>query len=284
MDIRDKFKTYVKDHMPSFLLNKLKDLRKQYIENSLYFQVHLTNHCNLKCKCCSHFSPISEEKNLDIKILENDFKRLASLGRNKIRQIDLLGGEPLLHPEINNCLIIARKYFKRAKILLITNGILLPAEPDNFWKICKKNNIVLSISQYPISIGLNEIKEKGKLFGTKLIFNSNNIFGHFRIDVNGKQNEIENINMCYESKNCNCLDNGKIFLCYIPACIDTFNKKFNLNIPVSKDDYIDIYESNSIQEIMDFLKKPVPFCKYCDVKNRNNIDWGISKRTIEEWV
>ena len=32
----------------------------------LMFEVHLVDHCNLNCKGCSHFSPVSEKKFVDV--------------------------------------------------------------------------------------------------------------------------------------------------------------------------------------------------------------------------
>ena len=50
-------------------------------------------------------------------------------------------------------------------------------------------------------------------------------------------------------------------------------------------DYIDIYKAKSIQEILAFLAKPIPFCKYCNVKGRTfGHERGISKKEIEEWT
>ena len=121
---------------------------------TLDFQVHLTFHCNLKCKGCSHFSSLAEKRHLDIKIFEKDLQRLSRLGKKHIRKIDLLGGEPLLHPEINVLMKIARKYFPKTQIVLLTNGILLPAMPNDFWKTCKKNKIIVIISYYPIEIDI----------------------------------------------------------------------------------------------------------------------------------
>ena len=270
------------------MLEKFRDIRNKSRKDSLYFQVHLTYHCNLKCKSCSHFSPLSEERELNIDVFENDFKRLSLLGEDKIRKIDLLGGEPLLHSQINDCLFIARKYFRNAEIILITNGLLLPKMPEAFWRACKENKIVLAISPYPIKIDIDKIKQMVKAFDLDFLYDPDAVnkttFGHFRMDINGTQNAAENVKLCFESKNCHCLDNGKMFLCYLPPCVDIFNRQFEKNIPVVEEDSIDIYKASSISEIIEFLKKPMPFCKYCDVKNRNPINWGVSKKVVEEWT
>ena len=69
----------------------------------------------------------------------------------KCAVITLLGGEPLLHPEIIECLKIARNNFKECPIILLTNGvILLNKEHDehgNIFQTCKDNNIIISITR-----------------------------------------------------------------------------------------------------------------------------------------
>lgn len=64
-----------------------------------YFEIHLVEHCNLKCKACDNYSSIAEEEYLDIENFENDMKRMRELFSG-IQLIRLLGGEPLLHPNL----------------------------------------------------------------------------------------------------------------------------------------------------------------------------------------
>ena len=81
------------------------------------------------------------------------------------------------------------------------------------------------------------------------------------------------------------LDNGKLYTCAIHANIRHFNKFFNKNIPVSVNDYINIHKVRNYQEVLQFLAKPIPFCKYCDVKNRKyGITWKTSTKGIEEYI
>ena len=260
-----KFKTFLKRVLPIHVQKFLKIIYLPYVNyrnnKTLHFQVHLTYHCNLGCKGCSHFSSISKDKYLDVETFESDFKQLQSLTKNKIRQIDLLGGETLLHPQINIFLSIARKYFKRSKIILFTNGILLKNMPNEFWDICAINNIVISISNYPIKLDINNIMEKSKRHNVDIYTSKKRTFGYFKMDIKGLQNAEANIEKCFESKNCHCLDHGKMYLCYIPACINIFNDFFNKNIPVIEEDYIDIYKVKHIKDIIQHMRKPMIFCK-----------------------
>jgi hypothetical protein len=193
----------------------------------------------------------------------------------------------LLHPQITDFIDISRRYFRKSEIILATNGILLPTMPDNFWETCHKNNIIISLSYYPINIDIKKVKDKTDEYSIALRYNkfdNKTSFGHFRMDIEGKQNGKTNIKHCYESTNCHCLDHGRMFICYLPACIGIFNRRFDKHIPVSSNDYLDIYKCKNISEIIRFLKKPTPFCNYCNVKDRACTEWGISKKVIDEWI
>jgi len=65
--------------------------------------VHLTDHCNLNCKGCTHFSNIAKPAFADVEQFECEFKQLATIF-SEITEIYLLGGEPLLHPRLTEFL------------------------------------------------------------------------------------------------------------------------------------------------------------------------------------
>ena len=67
---------------------------------------------------------------------------------------------------------------------------------------------------------------------------------------------------------------------FIPN-IRHFNKFFNKKALM----IIDIHKARDYQEAPQFLAKPIPFCKYCDVKNRKDgIVWKTSTKRIEEYL
>ena len=54
-------------------------------------------------------------------------------------------------------------------------------------------------------------------------------------------------------------------------------------IPINTNYYI--HKAKDYQDVLQFLAKPIPFCKYCDVKNRKDgMDWKVSTKRIEEYL
>ena len=112
-----------------------------------FLETHIVDNCNLKCNKCSHFCHLIDE---EIMINVDDFEKdMSILSKNcNIFQLKLLGGEPLLHPQINELITISRNYFPKSRISIGTNGILLKTMKNTFWKTMQKNHILIDISKY----------------------------------------------------------------------------------------------------------------------------------------
>lgn len=253
----------------------------------LDYEVQLVEHCNLNCKSCSHFCPVAEEEFLDVAEYERDCKRLSELFNKEIYFIRLMGGEPLLHPKIAEFFYITRKYFPNGPIDLDTNGILVLSMKDKFWKALRENNINLTITRYPIDIDLEKIQEKCKKEGVNFKFFSEHkveTFNHLPLDLDGRQPIEYNFYACYLANACHTLKHGKMYTCSTVPHAQHFNDYYKCNLQFSEDDCIDIYKVKDKKEILEFMSKPIPFCRYCNVKGRKIQKWEVSKKDINEWV
>ncbi|MDR1362621.1 MAG: radical SAM protein, partial [Spirochaetaceae bacterium] len=255
-----------------------------------YFQieVHITEHCNLNCKGCNHFSPLADEEFLDPAAFEKDCARLSKIA-GKLTVIKLLGGEPLLHPKLVSFFEIARKYFRTTVIQLTTNGALLSKQPDEFWAACNKYKIYIEISDYPVNIHAKEIQAKRKKYNVCMAYTVPKETGMYKtpLDLDGAQNAEANFAMCgaADSGGCVTLRNGRIYICPASAHIQFFNKYFGKDLRVTEKDYIDIYKAADKSEIMDFLHNPIPFCRYCNLGAASDgLEWDVSKQEISEWI
>ena len=271
--------------------------------SQLRFEIHLVDKCNLNCAGCLHFSPLCKETSiLSLNDYENDCKRISALTDGRIADIRFLGGEPLLHPNIVDLFAITRKYFPNRDELnntgvieLVTNGILLPKQNDEFWIKCRDNYIRIVISEYPITIELETIKEKAKIFNVELKMYSNEIqykatgsanqWAKIPMDINGLQDYRKSFFKCFLSGNCFQLVKGKIFKCARIAYINYFNKTYNQNMKITENDYIDIYKARDIDEILYSLSTPASFCRYCKADEITwDNKWKVSKMELNEYL
>lgn len=253
-------------------------------------EFHIVEHCNLNCKGCIHFSPLADKCCISVKEFRNDIKKMAEITQGNIKTINILGGEPLLHPELLKILKIARSYFKDSEIRLVSNGILILSQKENFWQIMKRNKIHLSITKYPLNINYQQISHLTKKYSIQYSFyapNKENSQWHFPIDIEGNQNEQFSYDNCRKGNNCTNINivKGKLYMCPICSNIKYFNKFFNKNCSVEQNDFLKINEIKSVDEINEFVSKPSPFCRYCNINGRTfDNKWEITKKKIEEWT
>ncbi len=288
MNILSKIKTRVKkkyfDHY--LTIDQAKRVTPQaFLEN---IGVHLAHHCNLHCYSCDNFSQLSKPGYYDIEIFERDLERLRSITNGMIREFYLLGGEPLLNKQCASYFNIVRKYFHNTEIHMITNAILLPKQNQHFWDSARTNKVHIRPTKYPIEIDWEAIKNRCKEENVALeFFNDENVEKHsFKtsLDPEGKSIPFESFVNCHRANACTQLYNGKIYPCPPLAYIDIFNEKFSQNLKQTPADYIDIYQDDiTYEKILNFLARPVPFCRYCKTKDTIYQPWLRSKKTLDEY-
>jgi predicted aldo/keto reductase-like oxidoreductase len=165
--------------------------------------------------------------------------------------------------------------------------MLLLKQPVKFWETCKKTDTEIHISQYPVKLDNNSIKKTAEKYGIYLTYDYVDSVDWVRrpIDVHGKQKFKDSSAKCYQINQCIQLVDGKLYTCARIAYIKYFNNFFNQNLQVTEKDYIDIFKAKNLDEILDFLCKPVPFCRYCNIdKTLFDLKWSVSRKNINEWV
>ena len=270
--------------------NKHGKASKQPLVELSFFAVHLVEHCNLNCKGCDHCVPLAKQGFTDIESFKKDLKRLSELF-SRVRLIGLMGGEPLLHPNLPDFLKAARKFFPNNCIALYTNGTLLENQSETFWQECLKNKIVINITKYPIDFDYKKVEHLVKEKGIELVISSgtNAIMSTFHkhvFDLDGRQDIKKSFYNCKNHQlGCRFLKDGKFYPCTIAPNSKNFCDYFNLPSLLQDGDGIDIYKVKNGEEILNFISKPIPFCKYCDIEKRTeNNPWEYSKKDISEWT
>lgn len=287
--IKKYFEKKYKENLSESRIETLKMLKRITPSAKLDTIVFLvTDHCNLNCQCCDCGSPIAEPNNMTIESFTNDIIQLKKLTEGTIGRIILSGGDPLLNPNILEMCEIAQNHFPNTTIRLQTNGILLENKAEKFWKELSKNRVKLVCTKYPIKVNFTVIEKKCKQYNIDFsYFDCQTIKTTYFIpfDPEGKQDEKENFLNCFHANDCINIRNGKICTCTPAANAHHFNKYFKENMEICDKNFINIYDAKNIEEILAFLAKPIPFCKYCNVKGRKyNIPWKVSEKKKTEWV
>lgn len=260
----------------------------------LRFDVHIAEHCNLKCKNCTHYSPLAEEEYLDVEEYERDCHRLSELFDSEVKYVKLLGGEPLLHPRLPEIMRITREAFHVGKISILTNGILLPSMGDDFWKACRDYRITLSPTEYPINFDYAKWQKYAEthdvLYEPANLMNLSDGFDdklmhRELISTTGRHIVEHNYYHCPWANNCLTLSHGRLYTCVNAAHARHLKKQFNLDIHLSERDSVDIYGVEDAYELMDKVNRPIPFCQYCTLDSfAYEENWEISNKDRYEWI
>ena len=86
--------------------------------------VALTNHCNRACPWCSTCSSPSGSTWMSVEAFR------AALPPAGPFQVQLEGGEPTIHPRFQELVAIARANPRCDRLVLCTNGVVLPRDPS----------------------------------------------------------------------------------------------------------------------------------------------------------
>lgn len=245
------------------------------------YEFPLSSHCNLNCQMCTVFSPIAETSFLSMESFYSDLSRMGSLFGSRNVWFRMVGGEPLLHPQITEMMLLARKILPNALISITTNGLLARKMGDAFYAAARNRNIVILNSPYPPvdadgvvmfmkNLGINAFKTVQKFTSRKL-----------SLDVSGRQDAKGNFDRC--GYRCNFILNGKLSRCFYPMVINHFNKKFGQELKTTENDFIDIHKHDE-KEIRAFLQSPIDFCRYCKNDKIEYFGWKQSTKEISEWI
>ena len=104
--------------------------------------VALTNHCNRACPWCSTCSSPDGRSFLSLQSFR------AALPESGRFQLQLEGGEPTIHPEFWEFVRAAREHPRCERLILCTNGVVLPRQPDRLrlWLARLGTPVTLKIS------------------------------------------------------------------------------------------------------------------------------------------
>lgn len=253
--------------------------------NMIYhLDVHVVDHCNLKSKACAHFSSLVEEEVIySESTVSQSIKQLSSIVPN-ICSISLLGGEPLLHPDLPAIIASTRKAYPYAVITLVTNGILLPQASSLLVEACKQHNITLLISLYPpmhdeVDSIVRWLKNSGINWNMQRIDSFERRFTPQK-SCNGQNN-------FHKCGHIMCLRGSRLGYCVIALFTDYYNKRFGAHA-LPEDKGIDIFSVQCGKKLLADLQRPLELCRQCVSRDAGEQYWKLwepagAHQGAEDW-
>lgn len=250
-----------------------------------YIVLSVSTVCNLKCKNCITFTPYHHHPVFfPVSDLKADVERFFRIFGKPLERLDLGGGEPLLHPQLDEFVRWALKYqgthFSQLRIL--TNGSIRIPKP--LIELLKGKDAFFLIDNYgpelspAVEYNESELQKNGIPYRINTYYGDNQYFNGW-VDFgildfkNWTSSELEQMRLnCFDiyseseiSRQHPCdhlhIKNGHICYCDIQQVGAS-------HIPVNKGDYIDLRSGSSDEELRaclrTFKQSLIECCKYCN--------------------
>ncbi|MGH8903222.1 MAG: radical SAM protein [Egibacteraceae bacterium] len=229
-------------------------------------EISIAEHCNLRCRGCSHLSPVLPADLADPDVIYRD---LAVLARHyHAEHLRILGGEPLLHPRILEVVAAVRASGVTDRIRILTNGMLMERMSERFWQAVDEIHVSVYPGFEPSQEALTAWRDRAQEHTTEVIVKR---FGWFRESYSeaGTQNP-ELVSRIYSTCQiahvwrCHNVSNGRFYKC--PQSVFLSRLRRGRTTDVAHSNGVALVDHPSLgQSLLDYLQdpRPLPACGNC---------------------
>jgi hypothetical protein len=264
------------------------------IQNKLvlpFVETMVTQACNLSCYGCTNYSDLKHQGY----VTWNQGREQITpwLSRLEISDFGLIGGEPLINPEIRRWVTGIRELLPHAHLRFTTNGLLLEKHFDVVKLLSEIGNCVLKVSVHTPSMEVEQVISRIlKEFNWRPIFKYGihhyQTTNDFRFQVRrpdiflktylGNYNNMRPHNsdpekafeMCCQ-QTCPLLNQGKLYKCSTTGLLKSTLERFNWPNRNEWEPYLveGLTPQCGDDELSEFLKNfgnPAEICGQCPTK------------------
>ena len=233
-----------------------------------YCVLCVTTKCSLKCKECAAFiTKYIHHIDYEWTTLTSDFEQILS-AIDGIMELEIMGGEPFLHDEINRILLWCIIHPKIHAVKIVTNGTIVPKQDT--WEILQSKKIKLVIDDYgELSKNLHVIEQKAKEYG--VLYEKQLLQTWYQLSpISPKKMSVEQLKRVYSGcnfKSCIGMTNGRFYHCNVAGHMMNTGQT-----PQMENDYLQIQGRDwKTKELRDMLKRflkcdyleSCDYCNYC---------------------
>lgn len=227
-----------------------------------HLDVNIVTHCNKTCVSCSHASPYSKPFYMKLDDMIRDLDDLKNVAHFEL--VTLVGGEPLLHPQLVAFMHAAKASGICDKVCVVTNGSLLPRMKEEFWSALEVLRLSIYGSIKPNILPLAQ--ERAEVHGFELLAWE---YPEFYKQLKLRPDDgVESFRKCEWKTNCFTVHLGSFYLC--PQSI-FFPPRFMHSVP--QDGLL--LEGITEEKLEAFLNRTEPFeaCKICLAGEKAAAPW-----------
>lgn len=251
--------------LPASVFLNIKYLNKS--RNSIpHMNLVVTTKCTLRCKDCLHLIPYHKcPEDVPYEEIEKNIKKLVKFV-DIIGTVTVLGGEPFVYKDIVSVLKLLIEQNEVKRIIVTTNGTIVPSE--KVLEILNNPKVFVVVSNYgTVSRNVEQLKKTFKEYNVKYFAEPY----HDWLDAGGRERRgysAEKMQKMFEHCN-NAFNCASFYKNIFVSCPRELNLKLQ-GIQDSAKETIDIDKINSKEEMNKALStfynmKFTPACNYCNI-------------------
>jgi organic radical activating enzyme len=258
--------------------------------------ISITDVCNLTCSECFSFNNLKLKGHQDWNQQKDLFQQFSK--DINFTELEILGGEPLLHPDLESWVFGIRQLWPDSKLFVTTNGTRL-LTTKNLYSLLQNNQVILNISLHgynnqEITDSIMDFLQHPINTSTGLVDDGATLVIKY-LDTNGvkiqlvndqkfiKQNNfIENkfyhsnpkkAHQVCSMKHCHVFYNAKLHKCNLTYAVPNANQQLDLNLDSYSINLLKQYEPMEAdwsyerkKEFLDNINQEIPQCALCSEK------------------
>lgn len=235
-----------------------------------WFGYIMGQHCSLKCKdCCERVPYFDHPVFSKYEEILSDCTKLAA-SSEFIRYIELIGGEPFLHPQFQKVLEGLLQIENVGYVKVFTNGTVVPK--DGVLELLKNPRIVVNLSNYTAQakgIQLENIRRTCEVLeanGIRYIYSESKEWTDWGDFHDRGRSDAE---LTYNASHCFCYNCHRVFQGKIYHCPRQYAGIQQDKLSLIEGEYIDlnVCTPNELARKLDAFEE-LPFtdgCQHCDM-------------------
>lgn len=280
-----------------------------------YAEFYITNVCNLACKGCNRFNSFNFKGYQRWSEYKNTYKKWSKI--LKLESFGILGGEPLLNPEIIDWIIGTTDLWPDALVRISTNGFQINKVKDLYNTIKQRPKLLMSvgihnkmhkkeimnlIENFLVAPLRYEFDNKNKYAQEMYVVDANDVVirvqynwwfhqGAIIPNENGNltlhnSDPVKSHSICHSAQ-CHHFQNGKLYKCGAAALFPDFDRQVGLDLSeqdrnlINSVNFITAEDDIAIQNrFIKNLSNPIPQCKFCPEIYLGDQIFALKKKDI----
>lgn len=241
-----------------------------------HVETNITTACQNTCVGCNHFIPMQKPRHMKVDAIARDLENIGRIAF--IERYALIGGEPLLHPKIDEILALAKASHAIGLVEVWTNGLAIKRMSEIFWQLVDEIDLTL----YPGKpVDLEWIEAKcAETFTRLVVKHAAQDFTRLAYKRHASDVEARQIHAgCWYRTYTRVLDDGVLYRC----CTSPFIPKLLLGLPQGTDG-LAITGETSEEELRAFLESDevLASCYRCAGHAGEHIGWYEARGQL--WI